>query len=231
MYSFVILTALNFALKTLIANVETNIAEYFVFFATLSLINEFVEYVMSVVSNAYSTQSMIKYNKDCLDKYASMTRVSKEKVTIEVFDEKVRRASTAIKSEYTWGASVVTSLISSICGFFIIIVTYKQYKILIMFVCIHVCWYWAITKNMISEMDTKRTLLRSDRGTIIDLLNLLKTRLHNDQCTVSEVIKKKLDLENMNKTIDNYWSLVMASQRLPNFVIMFFVGLTVEKSC
>lgn len=229
MYQFVALNIIQFVLTTIIANAETNISEGLKLFAILSLINELIGCTLSFVSNYYSMKLVTDYHKTQLEKYSKMSKASKEKDTIESFMEKMTRAQWAIRSKYTWGVTSVMLLISSVCNFFFIISVNRQYKILVLFVFVHICWYLFVTKNMVNQLDKKNKTMREKRKEIHDLQSLLTKKLHNGQCEVFKVMKNKEENEILMNEINNYWSITSSLQKVPNFIIIFFVSFIIKK--
>ncbi len=227
---FASLTVLNFVLGTIIANVESKIGEGLIIFAVLSLISICVDYVVSCVSADFSTKVSLDFNTQMLEKYSKMTKLSKSKTVMSIFEEKLNKANWAIKSKYTWGTSVLASVMSSVINFCVIAWTHKQYKILVIFVCVHTLWYFLITKNMMLVLDKNRQEVRQKRGIYYSIIYLLMTRLHNGQCKVNEIMEKKKELEYVNANIDKYWSYLSCTQRIPNFIIILIVGTLVEKN-
>jgi ABC-type transport system involved in cytochrome bd biosynthesis fused ATPase/permease subunit len=224
----ILTTVIDFGLNTYISNVETQISETLLVFGILSIVGVAVGYIDNITIRKYTTNLVLKFERTQIEKYASMDVQSKEKRTIGAFIEKLNRAMWAINSRYTWGISVATGVISSLVGFCYIVIKYKQYTILLMFAVVHFCWYWFLTKDMMQKIDEKRTANRVKMDTLYDISSLMATRIHNNECSVDDYMKKKLELEYMNQEIDNYWTFVTSCQRLPNYIVVILIACFVD---
>ena len=220
----VVSTIVTFVLKTYISNIETQIDETLMFYGILSILSVIVVYLNDVQMNERSMKVVLEFHEKQVKKYSNMDKRSKEKSTIHVFSDKLERAERAIQSKYTWGASVMISVGSSLVGFCYIVIKHKQYKILFAFAFVHICWYFFITKGMMSKINIMRTTNREKRETLNDILSLLLIRIHSDQCSVSQYVPTYSKLEKMDTEQANYWLFVTSLQSLPNYIIMILIA-------
>jgi ABC-type multidrug transport system fused ATPase/permease subunit len=230
MTMFILTTMIDFVVKSLTANIETRITESLLLFGILSAIGIMTSFVNTIMMTKISKTSVLDFEHQQFKKYASMDRQSKEKSTMSAFREKLNRAGWAISNRYKWGVGVCISLSSSFVGFVFIVVTHRQYFILLMFISVHIGWYLSLTKNMIVTIDARRTVNRKRRSCLSDLSNLLATRLHNGESSCNELMAKKEEIMTIQTTLDDYWSFVTSCQSLPNYIVVILIALCVNPS-
>lgn len=229
MYEFLCVSVFQLILRFIISNIESDISNKLMLFAVLSLFQTLLGYVSGIVSKKFSTKIIIDFNEKQWKKYDSMNRLSKEKDTVENFRLKLDRATSAFHSKYNWGISVLISLVSSVSSFLVIIISYKEYKILTIFVFVHSFCYFFITKLMMSNIDKVRVESREKMSNLYDISSLITKRLHYRQANVSDLIEIKKSFENISNEISDSWTKLDCTQRIPNFLVLLIIGLFVEK--
>lgn len=226
----IILPLFNFLFSAFLSKIETEINETILTYAILSIVNICLNcYTQNVMEN-YSTEMVLDFDKNQIEKYGKMDKKSKEKNNFGSFGEKLSRAKNIIFSRYTWGFSCMSSLLSSLVGFCYIIITHNQYHILASFFVFHGMWYYFVTKNMMNNIDTMRQKNREKKNKLYDIIHLLEVRFHNDECLSNDLLEKKKELILIERELNKYWSFLTAVQTIPNYAILILIALCVDKT-
>ena len=226
----VLIQLANLLINSYLSKMRTEIGETIFMFGILSIFSICFKCFTDYITTDYSNTIISDFESKQLKKYASMDRTSKEKSTFSCFEEKVRRAKNGMATKYTWGLSCVSDLLAGIIGFCYIVIVYQQYIILMTFFAIHGLWFYFLTKNMMIETDKKRQQSRKKRNELEETIELYGTRLHNDECSVEELLEKKKELMQIDSELSKHWSFVITMQKLPNYLIVIMIAFVSDKS-
>jgi ABC-type multidrug transport system fused ATPase/permease subunit len=228
MYQIIVPVA-DFLLKATISKVETQIGEQLLLYGVLCIISTLVTHYAHVSMKDYAMVQASKFEEEQIRRYDKLDKISKEKDVFSTFSEKLARAKWATNAKYAWGFMACSSVISSMIAFCYIVITHKQYSILLMFFTVHLFWYYFVTKHMMNQISEKRKDNRIKRSRLIDIISLVGSRFHNGECPAEDYIEKITELYKIEISLDNYWSLVTTYQALPNYVVIILIALFVDK--
>jgi ABC-type Mn2+/Zn2+ transport system ATPase subunit len=215
---------IDILIETWISTLETKIGDKMMHYAFLMFVNQCMSFSGFWINSALSKKKMLEYKTFYLEKYDSLDDVSKEKDTVESFENKLDKSSWVIKSKYSWGINVITSLISCLSSLSIIFIANNEYGLLICFICINILWIKFIILPGMDTLDNERTIERKSRHTVYERMSLLMNRLCLGETSIDAIIKQDTILLDSGFKLDLEWTRLSFYQQVPNFIFIIFIA-------
>jgi ABC-type bacteriocin/lantibiotic exporter with double-glycine peptidase domain len=223
-YIFIFNLFLTVSIETWISTLEAKIGTQIWLYVILFVLSQLASTFKFYSNNDGANRKMLEYKKEKLELYNKLDDASKEKDTLESFQNKLDKSSWVIQSKYSWGINIVTSLISCFSSLSVIFIKNGEIYLLFTFILINLIWLKYVIFYGIDYLDKKRTEERKSRSIIIEKLNLFMNRFYIGEALSKDVLKQYTSLIDGRFKLDIVWILVCLLQQVPNLLFLILIS-------
>jgi ABC-type Mn2+/Zn2+ transport system ATPase subunit len=207
-----------------ISTLETKISNKMILYAFLIFINQCMSLSSFYIHSFLSKKKMLEYKTFYLEKYQHLDDISKEKDTLESFDNKLEKSCSVILYKYSWGINVITSMISCLLSLSFIFITNHEYGLLLCFISINIVWIKFMMLRGMDKLDKKRTTDRKNRYTLYEKLSLYMNRFYLGEASVDLILKQDILLLDSRFNLDLAWIHLSLYQQVPNVLFILLIS-------
>lgn len=215
---------LNVFIETWISTLETKIGNQIWLYAFLFILHQMIDISSFYINTLQANKKMLEFKELYLDRYNKLDDVSKEKDTIESFQNKLDKSSWVIQSKYSWGINVITSMISCLLSLSFIFVKNGEILLLFTFILINFVWMKYFIFYGINYLDIKRTEQRKSRHVITEKINLLMNRFYLGEASPKEILIQDMIFMNGRFKLDTVWVFLCVFQQIPNIIFLLIIA-------
>ena len=216
---------LNIIFEIKISTLETKIGNSMMLYAFLILINQCLSIVGYYINTSLANKKTIEFKSIYLEKYSLLDNYSKEKDTLESFENKLDRSASVIKGKYSWGIGVCTSMISCLFSLSYVFIENNEIYLLICFIIFNSFWMKFFMLHAIDYLDKKRTEERKSRHIIEEKIRLLMNRFYLGDSNFDVILKQDIILFDGLFKLDIIWVYLTVFQQIPNLVFIILISL------
>ena len=216
--------SVNILTETWISTLETKIGNKMMLYAFLILFNQCMSLSRLFVNSSLSKKKMLEYKRSYLEKYELLDDVSKEKDTLESFNNKLEKSCWVVQLKYSWVIDVITSMISCLSSLSFIFIANNEYGLLLCFIFINILWMKFIILPGMDTLDKERTRERKNRHTVYEKLSLLMNRFYLGETNINAIIEQDISLLDSRLKLDLAWIYLSLYQQVPNLLFIILIA-------
>ena len=157
LYMYAFNLVLTVSIETWISTLEAKIGNQIWLYVILFVVSQLANTFKFCKNTDASNKKMLEFKAEKLALYNKLDDQSKEKDTLESFNNKLDKSAWVIQSKYSWGVNIATSLLSCLSSLSVIFIINGEIYLLITFILINVIWMKYVIFYGIDYLDVKRT--------------------------------------------------------------------------
>lgn len=217
------LVASEVAITLLISHLQKDIENSLFMYGISLILSLFFNLMKNDVLEKKGVNKKKQYERDLWIKYSQLDLVSREKSTVDEFQQKLTRASYSQLCIVSWGISSIMHVCTSIIGLIYIIIYINSYEIIMYLVIFNILWYNFVSSKMIKKYHETRSNTKKIRDTNYSLRKLYSLRIHEYENTIDKYTECCNEIDNLMVYLNNKWSQCISFQQLPNMIILLII--------